>query len=148
MLPWDHLKNGLYEFPSTFLSPPTALLTFGPETLSISITLGHSRLGHPSTITLTKALISCNIAHQSHKQDICTICQLAKSHKLPFVLSKSRALHPLALIHTDLWAPTPYPSITSAWYFLVVLDDSSRFSWTIFFILKIKPYLLLSSLKH
>ena len=97
--------------------------------LNITSSLWHSRLGHLADDLLTKALDSCNIAYQRNKRDACSACPIAKSHKLPFSLSNSRASHPLALIHTDLWGPAPIPSTTGARYFLLFIDDFSRFSW-------------------
>ena len=68
--------------------------------------------------------------------DFCTSCQLAKSHRLPFPQSVSRALHPFELVHSDLWGPSPITSITSVKYFILFIDDFSRFSW--FYLLKSK----------
>ena len=106
------LKNGLYEFPHLTDDAPTVFYT--PTMLNITSSLWHSRLGHPTDDILTKALNSFNIAYQRNKRAVCSDCLVAKSHKLPFSLSNSRSFHPLALIHTDLWGPTPTPSTTGA----------------------------------
>ena len=121
------LKNGLYEFPP--LIDDALAVFYTPTTSNITSSLWHSRLGHPTVDILTKALDSCNIVYQRNKRDACSACPIAKSHKLPFSLSNSRASHPLALIHTDLWGPAPIPSTTGARYFLLFIDDFSRFSW-------------------
>ena len=106
------LKNGLYEFPHLTDDAPTVFYT--PTMLNITSSLWHSRLGHPTDDIMTKALNSFNIAYQRNKRAVCSACPVAKSHKLPFSLSNSRSFHPLALIHTDLWGPTPTPSTTGA----------------------------------
>ena len=54
---------------------------------------------------------------------------MAKSHKLPFVLSQSKLMKPLDLIHSDLWGPSPVQFVTGVKYFLLFIDDYSRFSW-------------------
>ena len=96
--------------------------------------LWHSRLGHPTSPILSKALASCipHVSFQLNKMPLCTICHLAKSHTLPFSLSSSHATQPLALIHTNLWGPTPHPSTTGARYFLIFIDDYSRYTWIYF----------------
>ncbi|RVW27075.1 Retrovirus-related Pol polyprotein from transposon RE1 [Vitis vinifera] len=104
------LKNGLYEFPH--LTDDAPIVFYTPTMLNITSSLWHSRLGHPTDDILTKALNSFNIAYQRNKRAVCSACPVAKSHKLPFSLSNSRSVHPLALIHTDLWGPAPTPSTT------------------------------------
>ena len=66
----------------------------------------------------------------------CTICHLAKSHILPFSLSSSHATQPLALIHTDLWGLALHSSTTGARYFLIFIDDYSRYTWIYFLLTK------------
>ena len=44
-------------------------------------------------------------------------------------MSVSRASHPFALLHADLWGPTSIPSTTGARYFILFVDDFSHFSW-------------------
>nr|CAN82610.1 hypothetical protein VITISV_021745 [Vitis vinifera] len=112
-------------------SPPRAFVT----TSSFSDgAIWHSRLGHPTAPILSKALASCNpsVTLQINKIDPCIICPLVKSHSLPYSLSSSHASHPLAVIHTDLWGPTPSISITGARYFLIFIDDYSRNTWIYF----------------
>ena len=41
----------------------------------------------------------------------------------------SRASHPLALVHADIWGPAPTPSTSGARFFLLLIDDFSIFSW-------------------
>src|SRR5206468_4592975 len=36
---------------------------------------------------------------------------------------------PLYLIHCDIWGPSPEPSLTGDKYFILFLDDYSRFLW-------------------
>lgn len=71
---------------------------------------------------------NCNLKF-SGLLPFCTTCQLAKSHKLPFVMSNSRAMKPFDLIHSDLWGPSPISSITSVKYFRLFIDDNTRFTW-------------------
>jgi transposase InsO family protein len=43
-----------------------------------------------------------------------------------------RASAPLDLIHSDLMAPFPHPSISKARFVLIFVDDFSRFTWIYF----------------
>ncbi|RVW65975.1 Retrovirus-related Pol polyprotein from transposon RE1 [Vitis vinifera] len=123
------LERGLYKFPTSSINSPTAsskhqvfLTKTQPTTM-----LWHQRVGHPSAIILQKIFHTCNISYNSNKTiDVCNACCYAKSHKIPFSLSTSRASSPLELIHANLWGPTPVPSSTGAWYFLLLMDDYSR----------------------
>ena len=60
---------------------------------------------------------------------ICESCQLAKIHRFPFERSTSRTIKPFDLIHADIWGATPIVFVNGARYFLLLVDDFSRFSW-------------------
>ena len=128
------LEHGLYRFPARFVPSPAAFVSSSYDrssnlSLTTTTTLWHSRLGHPADNILKHILTSCNISHQCHKNNVCCACQFAKSHKLSFNVSVSRASHPFALLHADLWGPTSIPSTTGARYFILFVDDFSRYSW-------------------
>ena len=78
---------------------------------------------------MKQILAYCNIPCNTNTKQIFCACQLAKSQKLSFSSSTSRVSHPLALVHSDLWGPAPILSTTSARYFLLFVDDFSRFTW-------------------
>ena len=126
------LRDGLYEFPSS--SSTHAFVSTSSVPALTPGAIWHSRLGHPATPILSKALASCNpsVSFQINKIAPCKICPLAKSHSLPYSLSSSHASQPLALIHTDLWGPAPSPSTSGARYFLLFIDDYSRYTWIYF----------------
>lgn len=58
------------------------------------------------------------------------VCYNSKYHKLPFTISSSRALESFDLIHLDLWGSYKVRALDGASYFLTVLDDHSRVTWT------------------
>ena len=78
---------------------------------------------------------SCNLKF-SKSFYFCSSCQLTKSHRLPFILSESKAMKPIYSIHYDLWGPSPILFVTGARYFLLFIDDYSRYTW--FYLLKSK----------
>ena len=48
---------------------------------------------------------------------------------MPFSPASSKASTPLELIHANLWGPAPISSTIGVKYFLLLLDDFSRYSW-------------------
>ena len=50
-------------------------------------------------------------------------------HKLPFEPSKFQSTQPLELIHSDVWGPAPITSFNGYRYYILFVDDYTRFSW-------------------
>jgi len=66
----------------------------------------------------------------SRLERICDGCVLGKQHRLPFPqVSKFRAERGLELVHADLCGQITPKSLGGASYFLLVVDDFSRFMW-------------------
>lgn len=67
------------------------------------------------------------------KDKLCDACQKGKQTKVSFkpkhVVSTSR---PLELIHMDLFGPSRTRSFGGNYYALVIVDDYSRYTWTLF----------------
>lgn len=66
----------------------------------------------------------------------CEHCQYGKSHKLQFTASATVSSQPLEIVHSDVWGPSPILSVTGFRYYLIFIDDFSRYTW--FFPLKCK----------
>ena len=60
----------------------------------------------------------------------CVSCQLGKQPALPFNTSESISTDIFNLIHSDVWGPSSVSSISESQYFVVFVDDYSRYSWT------------------
>lgn len=60
----------------------------------------------------------------------CDTCCLGKHHKLPFKPSTSIASQIFDMLHVDLWGPYRTQAITGGNYFLTVVDDHSKVTWT------------------
>ncbi|XP_074309519.1 uncharacterized protein LOC141643998 [Silene latifolia] len=98
---------------------------------SSKVELFHARLGHTSLSKMKHIEgINCNGINNIQFET----CVLAKMHQLPFNRSNSRALHAFDLIHIDLWRHYRHATFTGASYFLTIVDDHTRVTWT--FILK------------
>ena len=113
------LENGLYKVSSSVNTSPSLAVSSSLTSLSVLATqpsfnhaqafitqhnntiLWHNRLGHPASNVITQVMRSCNL-NFSNFFDLCSSCQLAKSHGLPFVISKSKAMKPFDSVHSDL----------------------------------------------
>nr|GEU85187.1 hypothetical protein [Tanacetum cinerariifolium] len=99
--------------------------------------LWHTRLGHLNFKTMNK-LVRHNLVRglpsKCFENDHTYVtCLKGKQHKafckIKLVNSVSKPLHTL---HMDLFGPTSVSSLNHKWYYLVVTDDFSRFTWTFF----------------
>jgi hypothetical protein len=64
----------------------------------------------------------------SNKKKFCDSCQLGKGNALPFSSSTHITLAPLELIHTNLWK-SPVSSLSGCKYYIIFVDDFSRYTW-------------------
>ena len=58
---------------------------------------------------------------------VCDICTATKATRLPFPVSSSMAEHPFDLVHTDLSGIIRVGNVENVNYFLLFVDDRSRF---------------------
>jgi hypothetical protein len=56
-------------------------------------------------------------------------CQLAKQPALPFNNSESIASATFDLIHSDVWGLSPVPTVGGSRYFVIFVDNFSRYTW-------------------
>ncbi|PKU60961.1 Retrovirus-related Pol polyprotein from transposon TNT 1-94 [Dendrobium catenatum] len=92
----------------------------------------HAMLGHPNNRILATLAQNIPISHFSHKKFSCNSCNVAKSHKLSFNKRTSVSYSPFELLHTDVWGPAPTNSITGFRYYVIFIDDFTRFTWIYF----------------
>ncbi|GJU82892.1 transposon ty3-I gag-pol polyprotein [Tanacetum coccineum] len=119
-----NLYNGLYIIKQEQTTPSSTTLSITHNNMA----LWHSRLGHPSFSVLQQIKsISTSYNCNSHE---CNVCPLAKQQALPFPHSNSNATALFDLIHIDLWGPYKHPTINKCKYFLTIVDDYSRATWT------------------
>ncbi len=91
----------------------------------------HSRLGHPSLRIVRQVVSQNNLALQRTTPSfVCHACQLGKSHRLPFHLSPSVSSHPLELLFSNVWGPSPISSNNGNKYYVCFIDDFSKFIWS------------------
>jgi hypothetical protein len=123
-------KDGLYVLDR---GQKAFLASLQDNNLRASLNVWHARLGHSSSriveILNKTGSISINSHVSSSLSRICNSCQLGKSHQLPFALNEKRSSFPLQLIHCDLWGPSPILSTSGFRYYVIFVDDHSRFTW-------------------
>lgn len=103
------------------------------NTISTNFILWHDRLGHPSTEVLSKL----QFVEFGESMHVCDVFHSAKQTRTPFPLSDINTIRCFELLHMDVWGPYHVASISSAKYFLTVVDDFSRSVWT--FLCNINP---------
>ena len=89
----------------------------------------HSRLGHMSLnkMKLVSQYVKpcCDI-----RNFICGICPKPKQHRLPFPSSCISTTIIFELLHIDTWGPYHTKTPAGHRYFLTIVDDFSRGTWT------------------
>lgn len=138
-------RNRLYtvQLPGVRSSPldsPAACTVYDQADISNSHErLWHRRLGHPnyqrlyhmSTQNLVRGLPTLR-----HVRCFCAACLEGKQHRAPLPrVSVTTTQRPLQLVHTDLCGPLPVASRNHSRYFMLIVDDFTRYTW-IFFLKK------------
>lgn len=80
------------------------------------------------------------------KDDInpCISCHQAKQHRLPFAPSVL-STNIFEFVHMDLWGPYKTKTVTGDHYFLTILDDCSRATWTFLMNDKVQTFITISN---
>ena len=73
------------------------------------------------------------------------ICSKAKQHRLPFPLSSTSTSFLFELIHVDTWGPYHTKTHAGHGFFLTVVDDYTRATWTHLMVTKVKAMGLIKS---
>ena len=77
-------------------------------------------------------MVECLLA-MKNDQFPCEACALGKQHREEFlVYTEKRQTNTLELIHTDVCRPMQTRSLGGASYFLIFVDDRSRYTWVYF----------------
>ena len=117
------VKDGLY-----LLSQAHPLeMNIGKRT---SLNHWHHQLGHPNMRILHKVISTYGLHILSrNKIELCDACLSSKSHHLPNSKSPHQTSKPLEVIHSDLWGPSPVISHTTNKYYVLFVDDFTRYTW-------------------
>ncbi|KAL2247639.1 UNVERIFIED_CONTAM: hypothetical protein Sindi_2616200 [Sesamum indicum] len=124
-----HLKRNLYILECSIMSLRSNYSSFSCTVNLNQFTLWHQRLGHLSNNSM-KHITKLSQLDCALKP--CEICPLAKMYKLPFDSSKTRTTSAFSLVHLDIWGPYREATMNGCHYFLTIVDDFTRTTWTFF----------------
>ena len=108
------------------------------KSLYASYDFWHARLGHVnhSIISLLNKQGQVHLTSLLPSPVLFSTCQLAKGHHLPYTRNEHRLSKVLDLIHCDIWGPSPVKSNLGFAYYVLFVDDYSRFTWL--YLMKLK----------
>jgi hypothetical protein len=115
-------------FQLSFLQTPTHL-TAAVTTSNASSSLWHSHLGHASFPRVQLLASQGHLGSVDLKSFDCISCHLGKQTHFSFNKSESLSSAPFDLVHSDIWGPAPVPTEGGSRYFVIFLDDYSRYTW-------------------
>ena len=102
---------------------------------STQSSIWHSRLGHVNTETMKMMInkeLVVGIPDIKVDKETCASCLCGKQTRQPFPQATSYcASHPLELVHGDLCGPITPATLGQKRYVFVLIDDYSRYMWTI-----------------
>nr|XP_016445468.1 PREDICTED: uncharacterized protein LOC107770645 [Nicotiana tabacum] len=89
----------------------------------------HQRLAHVPFVRMKGIpIIFSSLSSKQHFPY--EICPMARQTRLPFPDSSIHSTHPFQLIHVDTWGTYHTPTHSGSRYFLTIVDDFYRSSWT------------------
>ncbi|CAN0824684.1 Retrovirus-related Pol polyprotein from transposon TNT 1-94 [Linum grandiflorum] len=93
----------------------------------------HRRLAHPHESLLRRLVASFDLPVTSNKlESVCASCQLGKSHRLHLSSTHLPSSRPFELIYSDVWGPSPNFSLNGNRYFVLFVDDCTKYVWVYF----------------
>lgn len=132
-------KHGLYPIPfdlpllKTSMHSSTSFPTVQNKAFlgkCVKHSLWYQRFGHPSNEIVSAMLKTSGISCVPKTEaSVYESCLLGKFHKLAFPKSSSRCQKPFELVHSDVWGPSPHLSIDGFRFFVLFVDDCTKFTW-------------------
>ena len=110
------------------LKIPSQVISIVAITATPSPDLWYACLGHPSLSHLHLLASQGHLGLVQFQKFDCTSCHFGKQTKLPFNKSDSFSSAPFDLIHSDIWDPAPVPTEGGSKYFVIFVDDFSRYT--------------------
>lgn len=119
-------NGGLYS-----LEPNQNMTFYSSRFQATSDTTWHQRLGHPHMKIISYLKHNKLISVNEHDREnfLCESCQLGKSCRLPFLNIDEHCSEPFGKIHCDLWGPAPVKSFQNFKFYVIFVDEFTRFTW-------------------
>ncbi|KAJ0078424.1 hypothetical protein Patl1_37243 [Pistacia atlantica] len=133
------LRDGLYYFRAIKIPIATTNITHDSK-----LNLWHQRLGH---LPFDRLSLITDLGQFSVKSfnKCCDSYHRAKQSRTPFPVSSIKTHESFELIHCDVWGPYHTASLSSAHYFLSIVDDYTRVTWVYLLRTKSEVFLRLLS---
>lgn len=93
----------------------------------LGVTLWHIRLGHLPYSVMKKFDFIKSLSDSSY---VCDVCPQARQTRSPFPISEIKTKEIFDLIHIGTWGPYKHSTYNGYKYFLTIVDDYSRGTWT------------------
>ncbi|RVW53657.1 Retrovirus-related Pol polyprotein from transposon RE2 [Vitis vinifera] len=121
-------ENGVYPLPS---SPAATPIAFVHERTSVAG--WHQLLGHPSFKVVTRLISFFSLPTTSclSGSNNCHSCSTNKAHQLPFHKHGLTSTTPFDLLYTDIWGPSPTPSLNGHRYYVIFVDHFTKYVWSL-----------------
>ena len=111
-----------------FPHPPQALIVAEP-----SFSLWHSHSDHPNNRTMKQIKRENSLSSTPSNSSVkCESCLLGKLAKIPLAYVDHKSITTFKFIHSDVWGPSPVLSNVGFKYFVLFVDDFTRFTWIYF----------------
>jgi hypothetical protein len=101
-------------------SPPISSFVCSSSMKTSMSDVWHYRLGHPS-VSRIQFLHNNVSAIPCTSKDTCSICHLARQHRLPFLVHNSTTCMPFQLVYCDIWGSMATCSINGSHFFSLLL---------------------------
>lgn len=96
----------------------------------VQASLWHHRLGHPSNAVLHSMLSHSQIVYRSDKnQHVYSDCLSGKMSRQSFSSSSHISVRLFERVCSDVWGPSPVVSIEGYKYYVIFVDDFTKFTW-------------------
>ncbi|GJS88313.1 putative ribonuclease H-like domain-containing protein [Tanacetum coccineum] len=128
-------RNNLYCFNLTDIKPERDVTCLLAKASLVESTKWHRRMAHVKFKNMNKlakhGLVNGLPSKLFTNEHNCVACNKGKQHKASYkaITTVSTISAPLQLLHIDLFGPTSIRSIDHKYYYLVVTDDFSMFTW-------------------
>ncbi|TQE08030.1 hypothetical protein C1H46_006304 [Malus baccata] len=126
-------SSGLYYIHQQHFFKYSQLLDTSPQALLgqlVKTSIWHHRLGHPTNEVQSKMLkdSAISICLDIHPL-ICSSCIRGKMSRLQFSSSTTKSSIPFEKVHTYAWGPLPTISVEGYKYYVIFVDECTRFTW-------------------